>query len=144
MNDIPPGDAGLRAMRWSFESTDARAVGTVRHACAKELRRAGLTGEDLTSAELVLGELLGNVYRHAPGQAEVRLDLAGSAPIVHVLDTGPGFEVDPHLPADVMSERGRGLYIIAALVAGFSAKRRSHGVGSHVRVTLHGEIQLTG
>jgi anti-sigma regulatory factor (Ser/Thr protein kinase) len=141
MNDFRSSEAGLGALRWSFESTDARAVGTVRQACAKELRRAGLSGEDLTSAELVLGELLGNVYRHAPGRAEVRLDLAGTAPVVHILDTGPGFEIDPHLPADVMSERGRGLYIIAALVAAFSAKRRRAGTGSHVRVMLNGEIR---
>ena len=141
MNDIPHGDAGVGAKTWSFESTDAHAVGTVRAACAAELRRAGLSGDDLSSAELVLGELLGNVYRHAPGVAEVRLYLSGRSPVVHVLDTGPGFDMEPHLPADVMSERGRGLYIVAALVAEFTAKRRSRTPGAHVRVVLHGEVR---
>ena len=134
--------AERRAFCWTFDNNDAQAAREARHACVDLLQRAGLNDEHLTSAELVLGELVGNVVRHAPGAIDVWLDLSGRAPVIHVLDAGPGFEINPRLPADVMSERGRGLYIIAALAEDFTANRRSLDSGSHVRVVLHGEIRL--
>jgi len=97
--------------------------------------------DDVSVAELVLGELLGNVVRYAPGPVEVWLDLSTRAPVLHVLDNGPGFEINPRLPADIMSERGRGLYIVTALVDEFTATRRTMGCGSHVRTVLRGAIR---
>lgn len=139
LSDVPKT---RRALRWRFESADARAAGTARKTCAATLREAGMIDDDVSVAELVLGELLGNVVRYAPGAVEVWLDLSTRAPVLHVLDSGPGFELNPRLPADIMSERGRGLYIVTALVDEFTANRREiGGGGSHVRTVLRGAIR---
>ena len=41
----------------------------------------------------------------------------------------------PKLPADVLAESGRGLYIVSALAEDFSVSRRPDG-GSHARAVL--------
>lgn len=71
---------------------------------------------DVTEAELVLGELIGNVVRYAPGQARVRADFDKRGITIAVADRGPGFCAplvtgEPNL----LSESGRGLAIIATL-----------------------------
>ena len=86
-------------------------------------------------AELIFGELVGNVYRYAPGAVEIILDVSLAQPVLHVLDAGNGFEYRARLPNDLLSERGRGLYMVAALADEVSAERR-RTVGSHVRVVL--------
>lgn len=73
--------------------------------------------------------------RHAPGRVTVIVDASAAPPVVHVLDDGPGHQLNPRLPADPMSERGRGLYIVNALVEELSISRRSAG-GSHARAVL--------
>ncbi len=52
-----------------------------------------------------------------------------------MLDRGRGFRHLPKLPADVLSERGRGLYIVSALADDFAVTRRPDG-GSHARAVL--------
>jgi anti-sigma regulatory factor (Ser/Thr protein kinase) len=55
--------------------------------------------------------------------------------VLHVFDTGQGFEYRPRLPSDLLSERGRGLFLVAALAEEVSAELRRPS-GSHVRVVL--------
>jgi anti-sigma regulatory factor (Ser/Thr protein kinase) len=90
----------------------------------------------LDQAEIVAGELIGNAVRHAPGNVTVIGDASGSTPVLHVIDEGPGFEFNPRLPADAMSDGGRGLFIINALVEEMSIARRTDAPGSHARVVL--------
>jgi hypothetical protein len=73
--------------------------------------------------------------RYAPGAVHVALDRTASAPVLHVLDEGRGFRHLPKLPDDVLSERGRGLYIVSAFSDDFTVTRRPHG-GSHARAVL--------
>ena len=47
----------------------------------------------------------------------------------------PGFERAPMLPGDLLSESGRGLYIVSELTDEFSVARGPHG-GSHARAVL--------
>lgn len=127
------GDLGLR--RWNLESEDSSVAAGVRHEFVAMLAARGICDEDLFSAELVFGEMIGNVVRYAPGSMEIVLDFNGSAPVLHFLDAGPGFAVNPRLPSDDMSERGRGLFLVWALTEEFTVSRLP-SMGSHARAVL--------
>ncbi|MGA7356543.1 MAG: ATP-binding protein, partial [Candidatus Cybelea sp.] len=90
----------------------------------------------LDAAELVFGELLGNVARYAPGPIEIIFDWGEGAPVLHVLDRGPGFKLAPKLPSDLLSEQGRGLYLVWSLAEDFNVTERYDG-GSHARAVLN-------
>jgi anti-sigma regulatory factor (Ser/Thr protein kinase) len=134
---VPSAQRASSIARWSFPHLDADGL----HALRKEFRAALVVREygeaGLATAELVLGELLGNVIRHAPGQVRIALDTSLGDGVLHVIDDGPGFERAPMLPIDPMSESGRGLFIIAQLTREFSVTRR-HPRGSHARALLAG------
>ncbi|MEA2663383.1 MAG: hypothetical protein QOI11_327 [Candidatus Eremiobacteraeota bacterium] len=120
---------------WAFDARDAVAAHRARHEFAAEIvARAGSDADALTS-ELVFGELVGNVVRHADGTVKVILDWTGSAPVLHVIDDGPGFQHNPKLPADLLAESGRGLFLVSALTFDFQVTKRV-GRGSHARTVL--------
>ena len=126
---------GNRAARWVFGTSDARAAHNARQTFVRTLSVRGLHAEDLDAAEAIFGELLGNVVRHAPGPIEIMLDCSEATPVLHVLDRGPGFTIVPLLPSDLLSERGRGLYIVWSLADDFNVTERFDG-GSHARAVL--------
>lgn len=124
------------ALTWALDTQDADIARATRHAFIEALRQAGMREKQVDAAEHVFGELLGNVVRFAPGPVEIELDWNnGAAPVLHVLDRGPGFTFTPKLPTDLLSERGRGLYIVWALAADFNVTPRHDG-GSHARAVL--------
>jgi anti-sigma regulatory factor (Ser/Thr protein kinase) len=127
--------AGPRSRRWAFDTKDVSAAHGARHSFVATLRDAGLRADRLDTAELVFGELLGNVVRFAPGPIEIMFDWSEPAPVLHVLDRGPGFTLVPKLPSDLLSERGRGLYIVWSLTDDFNVTQRHDG-GSHARAVL--------
>lgn len=127
-------DAREDVSRWTFD-TRTVAGAAIRNEFAAEFSRRGALPEDVWAAEIVLGELLGNVVRHAPGPVEVLVDWAHPVPVVHVLDEGPGFLFAPRLPRDVFAESGRGLFIVGALTDDFNVTPRRRG-GSHGRAAL--------
>jgi PAS domain S-box-containing protein len=133
------GDRG--ASRWTFNSGDVARATNARHECLLRLRGVGFNVEELHAAELVYGELVGNAYRHARGAVEVILDVSGTVAVLHVLDSGSGFEFRPRLPVDLMAERGRGLYLVKAFADEFSMQRRRTG-GSHARAVLFGNTRV--
>ena len=127
---------GEGAQRWAFDSNDAPRAHAARHSFVEDLRGAGLRQKQLDAAELVFGELLGNVVRFAPGPVEIVLNRTNAAaPVLHVLDRGPGFTFAPKLPLDLLSERGRGLYIVWSLAEDFNVTLRYDG-GAHARAVL--------
>jgi anti-sigma regulatory factor (Ser/Thr protein kinase) len=121
--------------RWTFNTNDVNAARNSRHSFVAALRRRGVRGKHLDDAELVFGELLGNVARYAPGPIDIIFDWDEGAPVLHVLDRGPGFTLAPKLPSDLLSERGRGLYIVWSLAEDFNVTERYDG-GSHARAVL--------
>jgi PAS domain S-box-containing protein len=133
-------DGPQRATVWSFDSSDAQNAGRARHDYAERLRATGLTEDELSAAELVFGELVGNVVRYAPGAITAILDVSGPAAVLHVLDEGRGFEFRPRLPVDILSERGRGLFLVTAFAEELSVERRRGG-GSHARAVLAGRTR---
>ncbi len=120
---------------WSFDTADRESVSDVQAAIAEQVSARGASGDDVFNVIMVLSELISNVYRYAPGRVTVRIAWRGDTMVLHVLDEGGGFQFLPELPDDLMSERGRGLFIINALAEDFHIKPRRAG-GSHARAVL--------
>lgn len=118
--------------RWSANARDEQRIRAIRSDVLGEILFCHLDDETIFRAEMILGELIGNVVRHTPGAIEVVLERRRGAIVLHVLDNGEGFQFSPRLPLDAFSERGRGLYIAAQLSDDFSVTRRPQG-GSHAR-----------
>ncbi len=121
--------------RWSFDTGDVRTATVSRHAFAAAFREHGADDEDVALGEIVFGELIGNTVRYAPGPVEVIADWSGPDPVLHVIDNGPGFRHISILPPDLLSESGRGLFIVPALTHDFRVSKGPHG-GSHARAVL--------
>jgi hypothetical protein len=61
--------------------------------------------------------------------------------VLHVIDSGEGFSLNPKLPADSYAERGRGLYIVMQLAREFVSSPRTFARGSHARAVLPGRVR---
>lgn len=122
--------------QWWFDADNAQAAHEARWQFVAHLRQYAGSDVDLEAAELIFGELIGNVVRHAPGPIDVQLSWTSEYPVLHVTDRGRGFIRNPSLPVDPLSESGRGLYIIALLARDVRAERIP-GYGNHVAVELN-------
>ncbi len=120
---------------WSFAAEDARAAADARMHFVEFLKTRSRDADFIAQAELVFGELLGNVVRHAPGPVETQLFWNEQHAALHVIDTGTAFDAAANLPNDILSERGRGLFIVRQLAR---SVRIEHVVncGNHIRVEL--------
>jgi len=130
-----PAGLSERDARWAFAVGDQLAARHARHEIVAVLRDRGANDADTGLTELVFSELLGNVVRHCSEEVEFALDLSGDVPIMHVLDRGPGFTYNARLPKDIMSDSGRGLFIVRSLIGDLNITRRSDG-GSHARAVM--------
>ena len=133
---VAPGDKRMRSVwQWTVSSAKEQSMSAARQALFETLRTGGMLAKDCHTAELVAGELLGNVIRHAPGMAQIVLDWSGAAPVLSVLDNGKGFCYAARLPSDEYSESGRGLFLVSTLTENFAVSKRLCG-GSHARAVL--------
>ena len=107
----------------------------MRTAALATLRRAGYPESGLRDAEIVIGELLANAARHAPGTVDLLLEWDQGGPVLRLLDRGPGYPAVSTAP-EPFSESGRGLYLVAALARSLEVAPRPEG-GSDTRVALH-------
>jgi PAS domain S-box-containing protein len=130
-----------RLRHWTFASDDGAAAHAARNELVAELERCGLRPDDLFAAEMIFSELVGNVLRHASTDLTVVVDLSQDSPVLHVIDFGEGFSLNPKLPADSYAERGRGLYIVMQLAREFISSPRTFGRGSHARAVLPGRVR---
>jgi sodium/proline symporter len=121
---------------WRFQSDDASGADDSRFAFASHLRRRIADDAAIAAAELVFGELIGNVVRHAPGPIEIELAWRGGTPLLIVRDRGPQFTLsDASLPADPLAEGGRGLYLVEQF-ASMPVVMPRFGGGNEVIVAL--------
>jgi serine phosphatase RsbU (regulator of sigma subunit)/anti-sigma regulatory factor (Ser/Thr protein kinase) len=123
------------SVRWAFQADDASAAHETRTALLTYLRARGSEDSDFDAAELIFGELVGNVVKHAPGPITIELVWDRETPTLRVADRGPGFELRPALPEDLMSEGGRGLFLAATYGTDLRVTRSPEG-GSRVSATL--------
>lgn len=138
-----PADAGASAIdersvrkRWSFHSSDAYSARRTRHELVQFMRRFVAGDDELSAAELIVGEILANTVEHAPGLVKVEVDWAAAHPIVTVLDAGPGMSsLARRLPEDNLTEHGRGLFLISTLAENVRFEP-APGHGTKIVVTL--------
>jgi PAS domain S-box-containing protein len=122
-------------IRWSFDAENAKAAQDARGEFVDYLRDQTGDEDAIETAELVFGELVGNVVRHAPGAIDIDVDWADGVPHLHVVDRGSPFQAPSHLPDDLLSESGRGLFIVRQLSEKLSVEHVD-GYGNHVSVEL--------
>jgi PAS domain S-box-containing protein len=122
-------------IRWSFDAENAKAAQDARGEFVAYLRGQSGDQSSIQTAELVFGELVGNVVRHAPGAIDIDVEWSNGSPVLHVLDRGPEFKPPTKLPQDLLSESGRGLFIVRQLSKSFSVEHVP-GYGNHVCVEL--------
>jgi anti-sigma regulatory factor (Ser/Thr protein kinase) len=126
-----------RRRRFTCDVADPLAAIALRKAVVAHMHDEGFAEPALFAAELVTGELLGNVARHAPPIAKVALAFSDGAPVLCMSDRGPEYVFTPRTVAGD-AESGRGLYIVSQLVEELAIVPRAGG-GSIVRVVLSRE-----
>ena len=100
---------------WSLVTADAREATRARIAIRQFLAlQADQDRSDLDAAELIVGELVANVIRHAPGAIGIYVSWKGHEAVLIVSDRGPGVPVVRCAP-DGRATSGRGLFLIQAL-----------------------------
>lgn len=124
-----------RNRHWNIDAQDAVRAQAARSSFVRHLRELGTPDSDYASAELIFGELVGNVVRYSPGAVDIDLEWGGERPVLHVLDRGEPFSLRPLLPEDLLSENGRGLFIVGTLGENLTV-RPVPGGGNHVSVRL--------
>jgi len=120
---------------WTFTAENAQAANDARSDFVRYLRMHVSDESAIESAELVFGELIGNVVRHASGGIDVHLEWHGERPMLHVIDRGAAFGRGAGLPNDPLSEGGRGLFI-AQQLSDRLAIEHVRGYGNHVVAEL--------
>jgi len=120
-----PYRARFSRWQWMVEVEEPVAALDLRGAFLDYLFRYATPESDLFGAELIFGELLGNVVRYAPGRVAFHLDWHGLRPTLLVVDEGDGFHGAP----------GGGLALVRAFaVEMLIGNRPQHG--AYVSVIL--------
>lgn len=123
-------------MDWYLDTGVTGAASSLRRQIGAQLRRHGSPDSDIDGAELAVSELLSNAERHATGPAWILLDWSDASPVIEVHDLGPGFTLDANAsPDNIERIGGRGLLIVDAVAADFSAAAKRAG-GTAVRAVL--------
>lgn len=120
----------------------AASAALARRRLASELSADGLPVDVVADAELMMGELFGNVVRHArplpDGSVRAYWLLLGGRLRLAVTDGG-SIRVPHALPLRPSATSGRGLSIVEALAAAWGVEPTSQGA-----VTVWAELDLTG
>lgn len=125
----------MRPTDWYLDGNDPEAGHLLRREVAAYLGRHATPGANLSAAELVVAELIGNAVRHASGPVWVALTWTGAQPELSVADLGPGFSLEAHLPDDPLSEGGRGMFLVSSVADDVAVAARRGG-GAVVRAVL--------
>jgi anti-sigma regulatory factor (Ser/Thr protein kinase) len=121
------------ATGFHFFIPDAALGQNARAIFRRYLEAHATTDSDLYGAELIFGELIANVARHAPGELEARLSWVDGSAVLEVCDRGKGFTLAVARPDDE-AENARGLFLVAAY--GSQLVHETDAQGSRIRVNL--------
>ncbi|MBV8371721.1 MAG: ATP-binding protein [Candidatus Eremiobacteraeota bacterium] len=125
-------DAGLL---WSFTSKDAASALGRRNAFLSSLDRHAGWEVDHYAAKIIFTELVTNVMRHAAGPVYIALECDGEQVSLTVGDRGPGFAYRPSLPSDILSEGGRGLFLVSKVAESVRIEHAAHS-GTNLTAVL--------
>ncbi len=120
---------------WRFHADHARAANDARRSFIDHLRAEATDSSEIDAAEVVFGELVANVVRHAPGPIDIALEWIDGFAVLHVTDRGNGFNLQSRRRADILMEAGRGLWLVEQFGGTIDVERIA-GYGTHVRVAL--------
>jgi anti-sigma regulatory factor (Ser/Thr protein kinase) len=120
---------------WTFRTLDANCASGLRESFRACLVRQDIDESDLFIAELIVGELIGNVVRHAPGYIDASYEQAGSTLTLRVKDSGCGYDPRVAFPG-ALAENGRGLPLIRALGGKLSVAPGDPGSCTTVSIRL--------
>jgi anti-sigma regulatory factor (Ser/Thr protein kinase) len=124
-------------LEWRFESVEEIYPSSTLADIMALLRAQGTPDSDFDSAELICVELFSNLIRHARGAVRIELDWGGDFPKLSIIDVEKRSNAPPiRLPADLLAESGRGLFIIKALAKDLQLSTSGGGVGSRTCATL--------
>ncbi|WP_213456244.1 ATP-binding protein [Rhizomonospora bruguierae] len=122
-------------------------VRSTRHAVARAVAAAGLTGTRADDFVLAVNELITNAVRHAGGRGRLLLGLAGSAIACDIIDTGGGIPASRlrrhELPAE-FAVGGRGIWLARHLCDLFQVETGPHGTTIRVAVALPSGVPGVG
>jgi two-component system OmpR family sensor kinase len=92
---------------------------------------------DLDAVESIVGELVANAIRHAPGPIGIHVNWDGDGAVLVVVDRGPGMPALRAVP-ELTGTSGRGLSIIHALACGVEIETiAGHGTRVIVRLPVY-------
>jgi anti-sigma regulatory factor (Ser/Thr protein kinase) len=101
-------------VEWSLVTADAREATRARHTVREFLARQASSDSDLEAVEIIVGELVANVIRYAPGAMGIHVAWENDGAVLIVADRGPGLPPVRSLP-DHDASTGRGLSLIQSL-----------------------------
>jgi anti-sigma regulatory factor (Ser/Thr protein kinase) len=132
-------------MEWHFHALDATAALAARRTFLAFLRASCTPESDCEAAEIVFGELVANVMRHAPGSIDItaRADAYGLVTL-DVRDSGSAFTYAPALPESVFCDSGRGLHIVSQLCAHVALESDGNGKKVSVVLPVMADFKLNG
>jgi anti-sigma regulatory factor (Ser/Thr protein kinase) len=121
---------------WKFNASEPTAAVSARRSFAAYLHETCTGDSDFVAAEMVFAELISNAFRHGRAPVRIWVECEVAQCVLNVQDRGSGFvPKTPRLPTDVLSENGRGLYLVNALSRSVEiVSRPDHG--SVVRALL--------
>lgn len=102
------------AAEWSMVAADAWEAVRARVAIRRFLALQADPESDLDAVEMIVGELVANVIRHAAGPIGIHVCWRGEGAFAIVADRGPGIPVVRPCP-DGDATSGRGLFLVEAL-----------------------------
>jgi GAF domain-containing protein/anti-sigma regulatory factor (Ser/Thr protein kinase) len=125
----------VQSQIWTFDSSDWHAARTVRREFLAALEGDADPRSDFQGAELIFGELAANVAQYAAGPIDIALEWPEERAVLHVIDRGEGYAPTRDQANDLLTEHGRGLWLIRRLGAELSVEILP-GFGTHVRTAL--------
>jgi serine/threonine-protein kinase RsbW len=104
----------MECVCWTATSHDATQATKIRRSLVRYLKERIRESKPLLEAEIVIGELLANAFRHSPGPVCADVEWRDDdRPILKVHDSGRCFKAPG--PAELLAESGRGLQIVRGL-----------------------------
>ena len=121
---------------WKFNASEPTAAVRARRDFNAYLHEHCTDDSDFVAAEMVFAELISNAFRHGRAPVRIWVECDDRRCTLNVQDRGPGFQPRlPQLPVDLLSESGRGLYLVNTLARRVEVVSRPH-YGSVVKALL--------
>ncbi len=105
--------SGTERWVWTFDATDPGAARRVRGEMVRFIAD-NAPDSDLAVAELIFGELAGNVAKHSPGSAKLAVERRDGHVVLQMAAKGRPFKYE-YRDVSPFAEEGRGLFLVHSL-----------------------------